>query len=414
MKSWNEITHYAGFDWAKDHHDVVIVNASGQIVAEFQIEHTAAGWQRWREQVAAFGPGLAACVETSQGIVVEHLLESGVTVYPIAPASAKAYRQRKVPSGNKTDRVDGWSLADALRVDGHGWKALAKEDPLIAELRLLCRDEVALIEERTGLINQLQSALQEYYLAALEAFEDWTLPSAWAFVESFPTPHVLQKAGKRRWEKFLHSHKLARPQTYQRRMEIFARAHEFISGDPLTRTKSRLALARVRMLRVLETQLEAYRAEIQKLFAHHPDHHLFGSLPGAGPKIAPRLLGEIGSDRSRFEEPCGLQCLAGTAPVSYQSGQIHKVYLRRHCNKALRHTVHLWANLSRQSCSWASIYYEQLRARGKSHACALRCLGQRWLKILWKMWQSRTAYDPELHTANQLKHGSWVLKLQNA
>jgi len=36
-----------------------------------------------------------------------------------------------------------------IHVDGHGWKALAKEDPLVAELRLLCRDEVALIQERT-------------------------------------------------------------------------------------------------------------------------------------------------------------------------------------------------------------------------------------------------------------------------
>jgi Transposase IS116/IS110/IS902 family len=71
------------------------------------------------------------------------------------------------------------------------------------------------------------------------------------------------------------------------------------------------------------------------------------------PKIAPRLLGEIGSDRSRFEDPTALQCLAGTAPVSYQSGQIHKVYLRRHCNKLLRQAVHLWANLSWQSCPWA-------------------------------------------------------------
>jgi hypothetical protein len=43
-----------------------------------------------------------------------------------------------------------------LRVDGHGWKVLTKEDPLVAELRLLCRDEVGLIEERTALINQLQ------------------------------------------------------------------------------------------------------------------------------------------------------------------------------------------------------------------------------------------------------------------
>jgi transposase len=413
MPTWNEITHYAGFDWAKDHHDVIIVDHGGQIVADFQIEHTAQGWQRWREQLAALGPGVAACVETSQGVVVEQLLQSGVTVYPVSPASAKRYRERKIPSGNKTDRVDAWSLADALRVDGHGWKALSPEDPLVAELRLLCRDEVALIEERTALINQLQSALHEYYPAALEAFEDWTRPSAWAFVERFPTPQLLQNAGRRQWEKFLHTHRLVRPQTYQRRLEIFARAGEFVSGEALTRTKSRLALARARMLRTLQSQLDAYRAEIEKLFVEHPDHDLFGSLPGAGSKIAPRLLGEIGSDRTRFADPTGLQCLAGTAPVSYQSGQIHKVHLRRHCNKPLRHAVHLWANLSRKSSTWASVYYEQLRERGKSHACALRCLGQRWLKILWKMWQTGTAYDAETHTRNQLKHGSWVLQIQS-
>ena len=58
------------------------------------------------------------------------------------------------------------------------------------------RDEVALIEERTALTNQLQSALREYYPAALEASEDWTLPSAWAFVEAFPTPRALVSAAK--------------------------------------------------------------------------------------------------------------------------------------------------------------------------------------------------------------------------
>ena len=50
MQTWNEITHYAGFDWAKDHHDVVIVDRGGQIIADFQIAHSAQGWQRWREQ----------------------------------------------------------------------------------------------------------------------------------------------------------------------------------------------------------------------------------------------------------------------------------------------------------------------------------------------------------------------------
>jgi hypothetical protein len=91
MKAWKESTYYAGFDWARDHHDVVIVDRRGQIVADFAIAHTAEGWLRWREQVTTLGAeNLAVCVETSQGLVVEQLLESAVSLYPIAPVSSKA------------------------------------------------------------------------------------------------------------------------------------------------------------------------------------------------------------------------------------------------------------------------------------------------------------------------------------
>src|SRR5437588_10997724 len=119
-------------------------------------------------------------------------------------------------------------------------------------------------------------------------------PRPWAFVEAFPTPQALVSAGKRRWEKFLHTHKLARPETYQKRLELFAKALELRASDPLSQAKSRLALTRAKQLRVLQAQLDDYRQQIEKLFAQHPDHDLFGSLPGAGPKIAPRLLSEPG------------------------------------------------------------------------------------------------------------------------
>ena len=67
--------------------------------------------------------------------------------------------------------------------------------------------------------------------------------------------------------------------------------------------------------------------------------------------------------------------------MSYQSGPVHKVRLRGPCDKALRATVYLWADHSRQACPWAQTYYQPLRQRGKTHACALRCPGHRWLKI---------------------------------
>jgi transposase len=410
MKPWIEITHYAGFDWARDHHDVVIVDGQGQIVADFRLEHSLTGWQQFGDQVKNY-PALAVAIETSQGAAVDQLLQRGCTVYPVNPLSAKSYRERKAPSGNKTDRLDGWSLAEALRTDGQQWKALQPLDPLTQQLQLLCRDEMGLIEQRTALVNQLQQALVEYYPAALQAFEDWTHPFCWDFILQFPTPEELAAAGRRRWEKFLHTQKLWRPETASKRLEIFQHARQFCGSAPVTLAKSLLAVSLAKLLHALQLQLDQYRQQIEALFKEHPDHDLFGSLPGAAQTLGPRLLGEVGGHPTRFEDTAALQCIAGTAPVSFQSGQIHRVRIRYQCNKILRHTVHLWANCCRAVCPWAEVYYRQKRAEGKSHACALRCLGQRLLKILWKMVQTRKPYDADLHARHQKQHGSWVLAL---
>jgi transposase len=412
MKEWKEITHYAGFDWAKDHHMVVVVNNQGQIVADFEFEHSLEGWQRFADNTTAW-PSLAVAIETSQGAAVDQLLQRQYTVYPINPVAAKSYRQRKAPSGTKTDHIDAWALADGLRADGHGWKPLQPLDPLTQQLRLLCRDEVSLIEQRTALANQLQQTVLEYYPAALAAFDDWTQSYAWQFIVQFPTPDALVKAGPRRWEKFLHVHKLWRPETAQKRLAIFAQAAQFKASEPIIQAKSQLALALCQLLRVLAQQLDLYRQRIAALFEQHPDHQLFGSLPGAKTVLAPRLLAAVGADPARYGSQEVLQCLAGTAPVSYQSGRINKVHVRWSCDKFLRHTVHLWANCFRNASAWGQTYYQKKRQQGMSHACALRCLGQRLLKIVFRIISDKKPYDAEFHARNQAKHGSWVLTLMD-
>lgn len=412
MKEWKSISYYCGFDWARDHHAVVIVDREGKIVADFEFKHSLEGWKSFQEKTARW-PDLAVAIETNQGAAVDQLLQLGYTVYPINPVASESYRQRKAPSGTKTDHVDGWGLADALRVDGQGWKPLQAMDPLTHQLRLLCQDEVSLIEQRTGLVNQLQQALVEYYPAALEAFDDWTSPSSWDFVIAFNTPQALTKAGKRRWEKFLHAHRLWRSDTAPKRLALFAQADQFKASDPITRAKSQLALSLCKLLRTLQEQLDQYRKQIEALFKSHPDHDLFGSLPGAKAVLAPRLMAAIGPDPQRYGTHEVLQCIAGTAPVSYQSGQISKSKVRRACNKFVRSTVHLWANCFRRASHWGQVYYDKKRAQGMSHACALRCLGQRLLKILFRMLCDNKPYDAELHARNQRKHGSWVLTLSD-
>ena len=407
---WSQQTHFAALDWAKDHHDVVVVNRSGVIAAEFRFAHTAKGWAEFTEKMKPFA-GAPLALETSSGPAVDQLLLREWKLYPVNPKAAERYRERKAPSGTKSDRHDVWSLADALRTDGHAWRPLLPQDDATATLRALCRDEIGLIEQRTALVNQLQAALHEYYPMALEAFDDWTAPYTWAFVKEFPTPAALARAKQRRWEKFLHTHRLWRSETAPRRLELFAQAEALPASAAVISAKSLLAASLVAVLQTLQRQLDEYRRRINAAFAEHPDHDIFGSLPGAGEKLAPRLLSGLGAVRAVYPDADSLSCQAGASPVAYQSGRVNQARIRWACDGVLRHTVHLWADCSRHQSAWAAAYYGRKREEGHSHASALRCLGKRWLKILWRLWQDRQTYDEARHQKNQRAHGSWVSAL---
>ena len=408
--NWINHSHFAALDWASDHHDVVVVDRSGAIAAEFRFAHTAEGWAQFTDKMKSFA-GCPLALETSSGPAVDQLLQRGWTLYPVNPKAAQRYRERKVPSGTKTDRHDAWSLAEALRTDGQGWRPLLAQDQATATLRALCRDEMALIEQRTALVNQLIAALREYYPAALELFDDWTAPYAWALIQQFPTPLTLQNAGKRKWEKFLHTQRLWRASTAPERLKIFAAANALPASTAIVTAKGLLATSLVRVLQTLQDQLEEYRRRITQTFTQHPDHDVFGSLPGAGEKLGPRLLSELGSVREVYPDPDALCCQAGVSPVSFQSGQINKARVRWACEVALRHTVHLWADCSRKKSAWAQAYYASKRQQGMSHAAALRCLGKRWLKVLWRLWQDRAPYNARVHEQSLKDHGSWVSAL---
>ena len=309
---WPDLKFFAGFDWGRNAHHVVVFDAQGNRKFKITFEHDAVGWDRLRQKLHALVAGdLAAvgvAIETRHGPAVEKLLELGCTVYPMNPKAASRYRERIAPSGTKDDLLDARSFGNALRTDGHRWRCLEPEAPLTQQIRLICRDENRLIDQRTALVCALREAMHEYYPVALEAFDDWTSASTWAFVKQFPTPARLAAGGKRAWDKFLHAHKLYRPQTYDKRIECFRHALDFRGSEPVTAAKSLLALSLVAQLRTLEKQLGVYRRRIEQLFDKHPCRAIFDSLPGLGPKLAPRMLSECAEAHKRFDGLGGLEC----------------------------------------------------------------------------------------------------------
>ena len=197
-------------------------------------------------------------------------------------------------------------------------------------------------------MNQLLAALSEYYPAALEIFEDWTQPFAWALIQQLPTPLALQNAGKRQWEKFRHPPALVAHRHRPRPARTLCTRQRPVRQRRRTHAQSLLATSLVKVLQALEAPLQEYRRRSTEAFTVHPDHDIFGSLPGAGQKLAPRRLSELGRERAVYPAADALCCQAGVSPVSYQSGKLDKARIRRAGAAVLRHTVHLWADCSRQ------------------------------------------------------------------
>ena len=85
--------------------------------------------------------------------------------------------------------------------------------------------------------------------------------------------------------------------------------------------------ALVAAIPALTESIERYDQQIASLFAQHDDSTLFGSFPGAGPTLAPRLLAAFGSDRNRFEFAAEIQQLRGAAldetAAARQSGHFY-------------------------------------------------------------------------------------------
>ncbi|GAC1634741.1 MAG: IS110 family transposase [Ktedonobacteraceae bacterium] len=397
---------YAGIDWANDHHDVLVIDEKGYQVGTIRVTHTPAGLAKLntflQHIVASASKEQMACIiETTHGLLIASLLEAGWPVYPVNPRTVD---RKRSASGAKTDRIDAYLLAKTGRADLADLHRLIPDSETVAELKLLTRDQEALIQMQTRLINQLTACLKAYYPVALELFGKLHQKSTLLFLQAYSTPAAAASASFSQIQELLEQTK--HPQATKAARHIVDQLRQpQLQADPATiRAKSRLLRALVSQLLPLLEQSTQYDKEIDTLFLTHEDHAIFESLPRAGKRLAPRLLAEIGDDRTRYQDAGSLQALGGTAPVLFQSGMYSKAHRRLGCIKSLRNALQQFAWQTTQSEAWARAYYQRKRAEGKSHTVAVRALANVWVRILFAIWSRHSKYETTIFEHAHQQH----------
>jgi transposase len=323
-------------------------------------------------------------------------------LYPVNPQTVAKIRQAFYPSGAKSDPSDADLLLEILMTHRQHLRVWVPDDVLTRSIQLLTEGRRGLVDERTALTNQLTAALKTYFPQALDWFGDLHTARACAFLQRWPSLQHLKRATPSSIRKFYKA------QGYRGQDKLEQLITHIKQAQPLTQDGAVL-LASGMMVQALVTQIpsltesiERYDQQIASLFDQHDDSTLFGSFPGAGPTLAPRLLAAFGSNRDRLEFAADMQQLSGIAPVTEKSGNGIWIHWRLACSKFLRQTFHEFAAQSIFQSDWARAYFAQQRLRGKSHHAALRALAYKWIRIMFRCWKTRTPYDEALY-CNSLK-----------
>ena len=393
---------FAGIDWASEEHAGCVVDPDGRIVEGRRYRHDERGIRALCARMVELGVLLVA-VERPDGLLIERLLDAGLSVIAVHPNQVAAMRPRFSAAGGKTDSFDSFVLAELARTDSHRFRVLVPDSDATKALRALTRAREDLVGHRVALANELRAQLECFWPGAAQVFADVDSPIALAFLRRYPAPVDARGLGEQRLERFLARHHYCgrRPAA-----ELLMRLRGAASGraDVLeTEARRQVVLALVAALEPIVARIAELTSEIRAALSDHADGATFRSL-FRDPKTAvcpASMLAEMGDCRDRYATIAALAADGGQAPVAVESGKSKRARFRWACDHRLRDAIATMADTSRHHNPWAADIYNRARARGATHQHAIRILGRAWCGVIWRIWHDHDVYDPNRHRALQ-------------
>jgi transposase len=391
---------YLGIDWSESKHDICLLNPGGVVQAQTVIEHSETGFcqlDHLRKQMGVSPQECAIGLETAHSILVDFLWDRSYSaIYILPPTLVKGSRTRLRSSGARDDPSDAFLIADILRTDLGRLHCWQPDSLLTRQLRARVRFFDFLTTQIVRLTNRQRAILLRYFPAAANLFSGLNILIAQHFVLHYPTPQTANQLDLPSFRSFAKQHRYPRPNKLAGILAKLDRPYPQAPQD-LVRIYQSEAQELARMLLEIIRLKRTTNTEISRLLSQHPDYQIYSSLPGTGDYLQAALLSKLGDDRQRLVSANHLQALAGTCPVTVSSGKRKFVRFRHACDRDFRRIAQQWAKSSLGNSVWANTYFSQVLPRCDSYSHAYRCLANRWLAILWRLWQDRLPYNESYH-----------------
>jgi transposase len=389
---------FAGIDWASRRHALCVVDRDGEILSDGFYPHSEAGI---RELLAKMGERevCRVAIERADGLLVDRLVEAGLSILPINPGELKATRRRYSGSGRKSDSFDAFCLAELARTDAHRYQALVPDSDETRALRALTRARENMIQHKVGAVRQLRGQLDSFWPGAAKIFPGLDSAIALAFLRLYPSPADARELGEEGLVTLRRENSSSRiRRSPAELLERLRSAPQGFVGETESEGRRTAVLGLVSLLEVTVAEEKRLTTAIIEATHAHPDGRIFLSPFRTGNLVTPaHLIVGFGDDRTRYPSADILAAKAGVVPVARQSGTRHSAFFRRACDRRLRSAVSALADATRRHNPWAKAVYASARERGHRHSHALRILGRAWLRVLWRCWQDRVPYDPAKH-----------------
>ena len=387
---------FIGIDIAKRSHQAAVTDISGNIIVKpFNFKNSAAGYSSFLKALEDKSVHSQDCTIGMEATghywypLYFFLVENKFNVKVFNPIQTAAFREitiRKV----KNDNLDSIMIADFTRFGRYSETYIPSESMLA--LRNLSRYRLTISDICGGLKKSVIALLDQVFPEYSTVFSDIFGTTSKQLLEMYSTPEELSEISTTKLTNFIH--KLSHGRSGREKAELIKAAAQNSIGISYAIDAFSFQIKQLmEQIEFMEDKISEVDSEMAKLLSES-EYSVITTISGIGPTLGSIIVGEIG-DIERFENSSKLVAYAGLDASVKQSGEFNssRNKISKRGSPHLRRSLWMAAFMSLQCDTALYDYYSKLRARGKTHRCAVTAVARKLCIIVWAIMKSKQPYS---------------------